>query len=969
MNINSNNRGFGLVIVILMSLIVGILSISFLSISKESNFMDVNVHEKIQGKDLVESALAYLKTELDDDLNYPIIKERLPDMAEKTIILDITGGNNNDLTLNSTILKTNETKHFSNFNKLYNKNREFLKWGGKNFYLKELKCWIEGFEQFNLITDFESNYSKEKRGYFVISATGIVDEHEITLKARKKFSIFNSKIPVLSHYTLFVREHHNQPENYNPYKRCTYFSNKDDIWSESNNQGLILQNYHFDDRTKPYKWGWVYFGKGTKYNAAGGDSAESPNPSIVHINATNGEVGGISYRTDAKGNIQPAKSVPAMSDSFQLLNPRIYELDDLAVVPPGAEWAGDFPAYGGTLPVNNHITTTEGFFSFLKKVYDPAVVENPAEIFGFINVGIMAKGDFLNSLVTGFSENPVSLGFLFDSKTFGSSSDAAKFEEVADYVMNFIQKTYTLTISNYYKYYKSGLHLFGQFAWKYDKPFNTPTFVFGNVYSRFVQYGVFANIVEGSTQYTFAVNVLKGIQNIRGGMSEEVAGTSEEMFFIVCLPDKKSTKPVVMGFNLPVIERIFFKIVKKIIKDKFGGFASGIMGAFISDDDILDMAIKVLQGSTPQQALANTTNPTTMTSSATGLPPTTAETAAINSAISSLSSTAGLDINMMFNVAKAEGFNVFRVYDGFQSLSWSALLSKPYVEIVNEIYNNNTKYEIFKSKIVMQPYNKNFLTLFEQNWWEWQSDIFALIPKILDVLGADYILEGTGLEYNNAIDYVFIDEEKDSESDKNEVKLKENANMNEADFSSWVKARLTDRLISTTLEADVNWSFLMRFLSPIGENNPDSPSDFTLNKVVQISGDLNIGDGTNRVGIKQGGMIIVYGDIYIKSEIVKSAPDEILYLVAKINPDTQLGGNIFIETSGKIEAALVAYDGLVKATDKVNIKGMICCKNLNLGSTGMNSLEKGGFIRFDPALRKDNYRVAISSNYEKWDEK
>ncbi|MCK5686153.1 hypothetical protein KAJ27_18620 [bacterium] len=956
MIILSSKRGFGLVIVILMSLIVGILSISFLTISKESNFMDINVHEKIQGKDLVESAISYLKTELDDDLNYPVIKERLPDMVEKTIILDISGDNSGSLTLNSTILKTSDTKHLANFTKLYQKNREFLKWGGKNFYLKVLKCWTESFEQYNVVNDFESNYSKEKKGYFVIQATGMVDEHEITLTARKKFSIFNSKIPVLSHYTLFVREHHNQSDNYNPFKKCTYFQNKDDIWKESNNLGLVLQNYQFDDRTKPYKWGWVYLGKGDQYNSSGGDSASKPNPGIIHIDATNGELGGISYKTDSDGNIRGANSISTMSDMFQLMTPRLYELVDLGTIPAGATWSGDVPAYGN--PVKTHIKTTEGFYGFLKKVYDAAIQSNPAELFGFLNVGIMSQGDFFNSLVSGFSENPVNLGFLFDSKTYGATPDAAKFEELSDYVVNFIQKAYTMTISDFDDYYNSGVHLFGQFAWNGDKPFNTPTFIFGNVYSRFIQYGIFANIVPGSTQYTFAVNVLKGILAKRNGIPDEVAGTSQEMFFVVCFPDKKTTQPVVMGFNLPVIESIFFKIVKKII----GSFLMKILGK----DKILKMAIDVLEGASPQQSLSNNSNTATMTSPVTGQPLTQLEITGMNNSVSGLSSTSALDINMMYGVAKDHGFNVFKVYN---SIGWSQLNAMPYVEIVNNIYSNNKKYDTFKSKIVMEPYNKNFLTLFEQNWWEWQSDIFSLIPKILAVLGTDYILEETGQEYNDAIDYVFVEEDADLETDKNEVKVDKNANLFDLDFIKWVDIRVTHKIISNAVTPSANWKYLVRFLSPVGQNNPDSPNDFSLNKVVKINGDINIGDGDNPVGIKHGGMLIVYGDIYIKNSIVKNSPEEVLYLVAKYDPVAQRGGNIYIETSGKVEAVLVAYDGLVTGSEKVNIKGMICCKNLNIGPTGMNSMKKGGFIRFDPALRKNNYRVVISPNYETWNEK
>lgn len=130
---------------------------------------------------------------------------------------------------------------------------------------------------------------------------------------------------------------------------------------------------------------------------------------------------------------------------------------------------------------------------------------------------------------------------------------------------------------------------------------------------------------------------------------------------------------------------------------------------------------------------------------------------------------------------------------------------------------------------------------------------------------------------------------------------------------------------------------------------------------VRILDDINISDNlTMRAGM--GGIVICDGDIKINRGI-KAENGEPLTLMS-------LKGNISVNTSDTIEAALIAVSGKINLPPLFKIKGLIASKTLNL-SPIKDGVKSGLYYnaKFDPTDTKNYnnaYRTMISDEWRNY---
>ncbi|MEW6708451.1 MAG: hypothetical protein AB1403_01395 [Candidatus Riflebacteria bacterium] len=111
----------------------------------------------------------------------------------------------------------------------------------------------------------------------------------------------------------------------------------------------------------------------------------------------------------------------------------------------------------------------------------------------------------------------------------------------------------------------------------------------------------------------------------------------------------------------------------------------------------------------------------------------------------------------------------------------------------------------------------------------------------------------------------------------------------------------------------------------------NSTKELVLDNAYLVEGDLNIDRRISSVD-GCGGMIIAAGDIVINNEILAPSQEPIVII--------SLGGNIRVNTSGPVQAGLIALKGKVMVERGFDLQGIIAADELSLSRSAPSSMRK-----------------------------
>jgi len=940
--------GFTIIVVIIMTMIVSLFAFNLIELSTSGSKQIKNDYEEELSFNLAEAAMQYIKFELEE--NRDNLKQKLITVNKGDIVFLAENAGSN-LVFKQGLIKAD---NLYKLNTAVNKLRQKLNLKGTEFYIEEIRVVVPEFLPIPSPEGMK-NFSQEKKGKLQISVTARHRKVLKTLKAERQFMIVNTRIPVVSHFSLFIRSLKGN-DRVNAFKRVAFYDMQTSTNTEGNNRGFFVQNYLFEDRGDPSKWGFVYIGGGDKLDITKSSEIVAPATANV-LNITQGDLACDNYYLNSKGDVVSKSGKDNTSENHLL--PIFKQVDETEFnkIPASATSLPDL-----VVPVSASllVISPDSILRYLKNIYDGVSGIDVGGLLQTLNFSVLERPDSVYIAALGYAKNPVTLGMNVNILV-RNLSGANQWLHVVNFYVKYIQNFYAwaLGYTDIYSVpsddYKSGLDLVSPLAWYKESGdynvYTTPTIVFGDVYARYHQLGVYVHMPSkaGSTFVFQAVQVLRNLKNwVKAGRPKDEASLKnftfhKDVFGLVILPSDKAALPIVVGINLIAVDKLFFGFIKKMGLNFLRKWPFKF-----KDEKFISIAIKMLE----KYEKTGVAQPPTKDDIAVKEPSNPLKKKIFKKlfdeglkAIGKLGKmfTQATLVNKIISIVTKPGFpNFIKEF----RMSWNEVISKPGFEFLKKVYNS-PKYDVLKSKIVVIPYNKTIEAVAEQCSWEMKSKERILKTKLDKIFKPrNYLIDET--MYHEFINDYFKD------SDFGEVPEVE---LSKIDPVKYLESRY-NFVIAMNNGAE-NFDYLKRRFS--------KQNKFYIDGIIKVDGDLEI-PGLSYV---LGGILYVNGNVTINGPINRiireGASKKETFTIFSTK-------NIYINTSSNITASLIAWgddktqtDGNIIGNTYVKIRGNLAAREFALSDTFLSSIRKGGFLRFDKALLRDQFRVNFEpqfSNYK-----